>query len=153
MYFPFLGSHFTIWCPGSKHCVVICETLMCSWKAFSAGKMVAFLNIIRLNAFQRTWNNGSVSCQREMDLNLGTICERGMIIWYPGIRDQICLKLCEIDIQRSVKAQRGRNRRDNLGDQTVKICVCWSKQKKLKKNKQIKLWKNLRISKFFRAIS
>uniref|UniRef100_A0A6B0TRD1 Putative alpha tubulin-like protein n=1 Tax=Ixodes ricinus TaxID=34613 RepID=A0A6B0TRD1_IXORI len=36
MYFPWRGSHFTIWFTGSKQELVISETVNCSWYAFSA---------------------------------------------------------------------------------------------------------------------
>uniref|UniRef100_A0A6B0TUS1 Putative alpha tubulin-like protein n=1 Tax=Ixodes ricinus TaxID=34613 RepID=A0A6B0TUS1_IXORI len=31
MYLPWRGSHFTIWLAGSKHELVISETVSCSW--------------------------------------------------------------------------------------------------------------------------
>lgn len=36
MYFPLLGSHLTIWYPGSKQALVISATVFCSWYALSA---------------------------------------------------------------------------------------------------------------------
>ena len=35
MYFPFVGSHLTIWLPGSKHAWVIVSTPIVSWYAIS----------------------------------------------------------------------------------------------------------------------
>lgn len=36
MYFPWRGSHLTIWLAGSKQALVISDTVSCSWYAFSA---------------------------------------------------------------------------------------------------------------------
>ena len=42
MYFPFLGSHFTIWFPGSKQAVVISPTDTFSWYACAEDRVLSF---------------------------------------------------------------------------------------------------------------
>ena len=39
---------------------------------------------------------------------------------------QVGLEFSEIHIQSSIKSQRGRNRRHNLTNKSVKICVGWA---------------------------
>ena len=41
----------------------------------------------------------------------------------PRIGDQVGLELCEVDIESTIKSQRGRNGGDDLADQPVQICV------------------------------
>ena len=53
----------------------------------------------------------SVGSQREMDTWVG---------------HQVGLELCQIDIQGTIKSQGGCDGRDDLGDQTVQVGVCWS---------------------------
>ena len=44
----------------------------------------------------------------------------------PGVRDQVGLELRQIHVQSTVETEGGSNRRDDLTDQTVKVCVGWS---------------------------
>ena len=44
----------------------------------------------------------------------------------PGIWNQICLELSEINVESAVKPQRGRDAWDDLADQPIQICVGWS---------------------------
>merc|ERR1719481_935295 len=53
-------------------------------------------------------NDGSVGDQGEMDA---------------GVGNQIGLKLVQVDIESAVKSQGGGNGADDLGNQTVKVCV------------------------------
>lgn len=43
----------------------------------------------------------------------------------PGIRNQVRLELVKIDIQGSVKSERGCNGRHNLSDEPVQIGIGW----------------------------
>ncbi len=42
------------------------------------------------------------------------------------IRDQVSLELSDINVQGSVESQRGRQRGDDLSDQSVQVGVGWS---------------------------
>ena len=55
-------------------------------------------------------NDWRISSQREMDT----------WVWH-----QVCLKLCQIDIQSAVKSQWSCDWADNLSDQSVQIGISW----------------------------
>jgi hypothetical protein len=40
-------------------------------------------------------------------------------------RNKICLEFVQIDVQGASKAKRNRDRRDNLGDQSIQIVEAW----------------------------
>merc|ERR1719264_1312136 len=56
-------------------------------------------------------DDGGVHCQREMD---------------PRVWNQVSLELSEIHVESSIKPQRGGDRGDNLGNQTIEVGVGWS---------------------------
>lgn len=103
LYLPSRGSHLTIWLPVSKHEKVISATLFCSCLAFSAERMGA-------RVASGKWIRGKlrrVSCDtfsRKKD-----------------IRNKVGLELVQIHIQATVKAERGGDARDDLGNQTIKV--------------------------------
>ena len=63
---------------------------------------------IENNAYLFSRNYWSIGGQREMDTWVG---------------HQVSLELCQINILSTVKAQRGRDRRNNLRNQTIEVSV------------------------------
>ena len=40
-------------------------------------------------------------------------------------RNKVGLELVEIDVQGTIETERSSNRRDNLGNKSVKVCEAW----------------------------
>ena len=56
-------------------------------------------------------DDGSIRGEREMN---------------PGVRHQVGLELRQVDVEGTVKSQRGSDGADDLTDETVKVGVGWS---------------------------
>jgi hypothetical protein len=41
------------------------------------------------------------------------------------VRDQVGLELCDINVQGAIESQRGRKRRNDLGNEAVEVGVSW----------------------------
>ncbi len=59
----------------------------------------------------------------------GTIGGKGKMD--PGVGHKVCLELCHVDIESPIKSQRRCDGGDNLGNEPVQVCVCWTGDLKL----------------------
>ena len=102
LYLPSLGSHFTIWLPCSKQEKVISATEFCSCVALSAERRGA-------KVARGKWIRGNLWYQTE-------ISDVGQRYRGRDSRHQIGLEFIQIDVKRTIKAERGCDRGNDLGN-------------------------------------
>ena len=67
-------------------------------------------------------DDGGVGGQREVDTRVG---------------HQVCLELGQVDVEGAIEAERGRDGRHNLTDQTVQVGVRWALDVKISSEKEL----------------